>query len=316
MPSNPTLITVVIVGLLLFVILYFVLRRVLPPSNFQERKDFIELLTKIIGASVLIVSLLFTWRSTENTLRSTESTLNISAETLRPSQKRDLQQQQKDLAERFFRANEQLASNSIYTRIGAVYLLGQIANESDDYYWRAMQALADFTRARSSTDGAVQPRSKCPEDIQAVMNVFGWRKRTFGAGGGENQRLELHEADLRWLVLKDKEMDGGKRDGAHLEGAQLWSSNLERANLRGVYLEGAILNGANLKHAYLSGAFFSTTTDLADADLEGADLSQAKGLTLSVISVAPEWYKIASPPDDEQIKAEWEKLRKEKQDRK
>src|SRR6266550_399394 len=114
MPSNPTLITVLIVGLLLFVAFYFVLRRVLPPTNFQERKDFIELLTKVIGASVLIVSLLFTWRSTENTL-------NISAETLKQSQKRDLQQQQKDIAERFFRANEQLASNSIYTRIGAVY---------------------------------------------------------------------------------------------------------------------------------------------------------------------------------------------------
>ena len=310
MPSNPTLITVLIVGLLLFVAFYFVLRRLLPPTNFQERKDFIELLTKVIGASVLIVSLLFTWRSTENTLRSTENTLNISAETLRQSQKRDVQQQQKDLAERFFRANEQLASNSIYTRIGAVYLLGQIANDSEEYYWRVMQALTDFTRARSTTEGAIQPRSKCPEDIQAAMNVFGWRKRKFGPGGGENQRLELHEADLRWLLLKDKEMDGGKRDGAHLEGAQLWSANLERANLRGVHLEGTILSGANLKHAYLSGAFFSATTDLADADLEGADLSHATGLTLSVIRVAPNWDKMASPPDDPEIKAEWEKLRR------
>lgn len=289
--------------------LYFILRKVLPPTSFQERKDFIELYTKVIGSSVLIISLLFTWLSTENTLKVSTEALKQAQEKARQDEQKELREQQKELAERFIKANEQLASESIYTRTGAVYLLGQIANDSKDYYWRAMQALTDFIRARSSNEGTISTRTKCPEDIQAAMNVIGWRQHKFGAG--EDQRLELHGADLRFLFLKDKEKDEGKtREGAHLEGAQLWETNLENANLRGARLEGAILAKANLKNAYLYGAHFSNTTDLSDAILEGVDLGNAEGLTLSVLAVAPDWYKIKSPPHDETIRVEWEKKRK------
>jgi hypothetical protein len=302
--TNTTLLTVVTIGLLAIIVLYFVMRKLLPTTDFQERKDFFDLFTKIIGSTVLIVSLLFTWRSTENTLK-------VSTETLKNAERNLQNAEQKEHAERFLKANEQLASESVYIRAGAIYSLGQLANDSKAYYWRVMQALTDFVRARYTLEETILPRAKCPADIQAAMNVIGWRKLTFGVGDGhENQRLELHETDLRGLILKDKE--GTTREGAHLEGAQLWNANLENANLRGVHLEGAILKGAILRNAILYGAYLSDLTDLNGANLEGADFGGAKGLTLRILEVAPEWYKMKLPPEKpEDIRIQWEKLRKE-----
>jgi len=295
------MLVIVIVAILLTAsVLYFVLRKILPPTNFEERKDFIDLYTKIIGATALIVSLLFTWYSTENTLR-------ITTETLRDAQR-------KELAERFAKANEQIGSESITARTGAIYSLGQLSNDSVEYYWPVMQDLTDLIRGRApyKEGEEVQPRASCPVDIQAAMNVIGWRKLAFEKG--EDQRLELRETDLRKLILKDKEKgDGTTREGAHLEGAQLVDANLEEANLRGAHFEGAILQGANLKNAYLAGAHFSNTTDLAGATLECADLGQAEGLKLSTINVARDWHKIKSPPKDTEIRAEWENARPERE---
>lgn len=284
--SNSLIPVVAGIALLGAIALYFILRKLLPATSFQERKDFFELYTKVIGAGVLIVSLLFTWQSTENTLK-------VSTATLKQAQQKEVQEQQKALAERFLKANEQLASDNIYIRTGSVYLLGQIATDSEDYYWRVMQALTDFVRGRAATMEVDQPRKQCPTDIQAVMNVLAWRKHKYL--DGESQRLELHETDLRRLILKDKENEDGKViDGAHLEGAQLWNTNLQDANLRGARLKDAILAGANLSRANLYRADL-TGADLKDVNLDGADLQGTIGLTVEQLILADNFEKAKLP---------------------
>ncbi len=336
MLTSYILIGIVVIALIgIAVVIYFVLKKWLPYSTFEERKDFIDLYTKIIGSMVLVVSLLFTWWSTASTLR-------VSTETL-------LNSQQKDRADRFAKANEQLANPDEFIRASAAYSLGQLANDSDDYNWRVMQVLTDFIRARyslpdeaklnqananqpnqsninqgnanqanadqadanqanqSNVDQAkpdasrpsqLQPRTKCPVDLQAAMEVIAWRKSSFKIGnqGSEEQRLDLSHTDLRFVLLRSREIGVNNRQGAHLEGIRLTGANLENSNLRGAHLEEALLDETDLKNAYLQGVVVNSNTDFTKALVEGADLSGGKGFSLEKLQDAYDWCELKQAP--------------------
>lgn len=256
-------------------VLWVVLSKHLQPSSFEQRKDLIALIAQILGGMTLFITLFSTWQGVrdnetkiEESRITAERNLEIATQTLKETRYRQT-------AERYLKATEQLGSQEGKIRTGAIYGLGQIANDSDELYWSVIEVLTAYIVENARLQKVGRPADQMPADIQAVFNVLGWRKRTWGKG--ETRRLELHGTDLRGLILKDKEdiPDGG----AHLEGAQLWNANLEgeTTNLRKIHLEHAILTGANLKGAYLSEAYLEGA-DLNKADIEGTDLSFAKEL--------------------------------------
>src|SRR5436305_2022724 len=112
------------------VVIYFLMQRKLKPSTFEERKDFIDLFTKIIGTLMIVVSFLFTWYNTDNTLQVSTKTLEVT--------------QRREFVERFAKAVEQLDSDKPSARIGAVRSLERLANDAEDYHWPVMQSLASF----------------------------------------------------------------------------------------------------------------------------------------------------------------------------
>lgn len=302
------------------IILWKILALYLDAGTYEEKKDFVDVHAKILGGAALIVSLIFTWQGLKLNQESSETTQRLSLLTLQNTERRQVE-------DRLNKALEQLGSEKREARIGAIYSLGKIASDSielkakfdsmnfaskssndgtlfespTDFHWTIMQTLASYVRGNAARNtGGGQSSQQIPSDIQAALNVLGWRQRTYGKG--EDQRLELYETNLRGVILKYKEgsPSNPNREGANLSGAQLWNVDLTGANLQGIHLEGAILDGSVLKNANLFGAHFSNLTGLTDTDLEGADLKSATGLTLDQIKDAKNWDKAKHLPDDVQ----------------
>src|SRR5262249_42676622 len=141
------------------------------------------------------------------------------------------------VTERFTRAIDQLGSEKLDVRIGAVYALEQIARDSAELHWPITEVLTAYLREHAqpgrdletAADEPVQLRP--PADHQAIATVIGRR------------RCEQHPAD-QWLNLH----------GATLPGVEWREAHLGRANLSGAHLEQAHLSDANLEGADLIGA--------------------------------------------------------------
>jgi uncharacterized protein YjbI with pentapeptide repeats len=192
------------------------------------------------------------------------------------------------VAEQYARAIEQLDSDKLDVRIGGIYALERVAQDSPRDYPTIMEFLTAFIRehSREPTDSQPQPHATRP-DVQAAANVI--RRRTV--------RFDSEPVNLEFAKLTGANLDGINLTGADLKGANFTYATLRNADLTGAYLNGAVftnaqlpgarlgdailwgsvtrLDHANLTGACLKGADF-TGADLTSADLSGADLTGAK----------------------------------------
>jgi uncharacterized protein YjbI with pentapeptide repeats len=188
-------------------------------------------------------------------------TAYISFLNLKATQRNVLIAEEKQVTERFSKAVEMLSNeNSIHTRLGGIYALERIANDSDKDYWQVMEVLTAFVRERSPYPPSeeTQGDKQLPTDIQAVLTVIGRRKHSYGNG-------EKNGFDLGWTDLR----------GAFLQGANLVGANLASANLQRVWLQDANLEEACLHETNLQGGWLQNT-NLRDTDLTAANLYRAK----------------------------------------
>jgi Pentapeptide repeats (8 copies) len=205
-------------------------------------------------------------------------------------------------SERFTRAIDQLGSSRVETRIGGIYGLDQIAEQSPEENTGPVGEvllawLNGRPRPRTPPD---TPLSEHAPDVQAALSVLTRQRYSsrmasrldlhgLGLGGADLRRAFLGGADLRganlfnadlveanlggailhYAVLRDAFLEGADLRDAVLGGAVLGGADLRGADLRGAYLDDADLGGANLRGADLRGAF------LGDADLDSANLSGA-----------------------------------------
>ena len=212
------------------------------------------------------------------------------------------------VAERFNKGVEQLSSEKLEVRLGGIYSLERISEDSIKDYWTIMEVLTAFVRKNSpikvslhegistEVEGFQTPISM---DIQAALTVIG-RRNYFN---DKDHNLDLSQANLNGAKLwktnfskgffwstSFKQADISKAlfyeadfSEACLIRADVWRSDLRKANLWGAnlheaYLCEATLSGANLENA-----------NLENANLENADLREVKGLTLEQIKSAKNW---------------------------
>jgi hypothetical protein len=208
---------------------------------------------------------------------------------------------QRRITESFSKAIEQLGSDKLEVRLGGIYALERISQESPQDHWTVVENLTAFVRERTQRTEAeriAKPRdqriAECayllweyagkPErrseefwakaieqesfggppvtDIAAVLTVIKRRGEEQRAlEAREGRVLGLHQAILRYATLFQ----------AHLEGANLGWAHLEHVNLRSAHLQGAHLTRAHLEHSDLFGSHLEHA-DLAEAHLQGADL--------------------------------------------
>jgi hypothetical protein len=175
-------------------------------------------------------------------------------------------------SERFTRAIDQLGSRRMETRIGGIYGLSQIAEQSpEENIGPVGEVLLAWLNGRPRPDPTpTSPLSEHAPDVQAALTVLTGQRLSSILP----YRLDLHGLGLRDVFLGGVDLSGANLDNADLRGANLDTTalayaDLDYADLRGAGLRGADLDRAHLYHADLRGA------DLRDANLYYADLRDA-----------------------------------------
>jgi len=221
-----------------------------------DRKDLIQAqnsarltVVQSVGSAVLLIGLLFTWRTLGATLRNVSLT------------------QDKQITERFTKAIEQLGDQKYTIRTGGIYALGRIAQESRRDHWIVMEVLTAFLR-----ESADAIRQKDTESLNAFVATL--TARFLGtAPDNRNDRIELSlSSDINAIVavLKDRKSSYEEANQRlNLERTILWGANFNGCKLKNAHLAGSNLQGAKFHRANLEGA------DLSGANLCGADLTNA-----------------------------------------
>lgn len=208
------------------------------------------------------------------------------------------------ITDRFNAAVENVGSDSLDVRLGGIYALQRITQDSDRDQPTVIDVLSAYVRTHAKKPKSSQ--AVPPSDVAAALNVLTFRDTSHdGSARVDLRGAYLHAATLFRTVLDEDDeaqllLQGGNLEGAYLDGADLTSARLPGANLnraslsrakfghtsmpavrmrgasmKDTYLKGADLSSADLTNAYLRGADL-TGADVHRANLTGADLSGAK----------------------------------------
>lgn len=227
-----------------------------PKDLLLVENELRQTLVLLVGTGLIAAALAIRWRRVALGKRAAHASLAMAQEAQR--------------SERFGRAVMQLADDRLAVRIGALYVLEQIAAESASQHWPIMEVVCAYLREHAGWV-AERPRSEpVPTDLQAALTVLGRRTRAYDG----KEKLDLRGTDLRGVLLDGAHLERAILVGAHLEDASLQEAHLEAADLRGAFLSNADLVEANLKGANLSEARLESAY-LVEAHLEGANLGGA-----------------------------------------
>jgi hypothetical protein len=175
----------------------------------QENQDRTTL-AQILGGAAIGIGLYYTWRR-----------IGIAEEDLKATKKNLEVAQEGQITERFTRAVEQLGAvdkdgnPAIEIRLGGIYALERIANESDKDYWPIMEILTAYVRKNSHVEYGERTFSyeysnaykesieiedrkmqdKVSLDIHAIISVI--RRRRYFFNSGETDHLDLRGTNLR-----------------------------------------------------------------------------------------------------------------------
>jgi hypothetical protein len=230
------------------------------------------------------------------------------------------------ITDRFSQAIYHLASDKMEVRLGGIYTLERLGQDSpSDDRWLTIEILTAFVRERSARmallptigiperpltvvggiDPPVRKRTqlcRIPTDVQAVMTILSRRDvskdrpdriielRESNLRDANLNRIELRGADLWKSNLQEAQLWQAKLAGASLGRANLSEASLWKADLQGAYLWKANLEGANLTEANLEQANLEGSNlkgaNLQYTNLINADLRQVVGLTRQQLSTA------------------------------
>lgn len=200
------------------------------------------------------------------------------------------------ITDRYNTAVTNLGNDSIDVRLGGIYALQRIMQDSSRDQPALVQVLSAYVRTHAPQPkhgrrGPDQPA----DDVNAALNVLTHRDRqhdgttyVVNLAGAYLAGARLESADLTYFRLNHANLSGAHLDGArlrhtelsgaHLEGAQMWG-DLTGAQMSNAYLTGADMVGADMAGTDLTGAHLASSglvnADLTGADLTGADLTGA-----------------------------------------
>ncbi|MFG1977048.1 pentapeptide repeat-containing protein [Nonomuraea fuscirosea] len=175
--------------------------------------------------------------------------------------------QEGQITDRYTKAVEQLGSEKIDVRLGALYALGRLAKDSERDRETIGSVLSAYVREHDPKPKA-KPSARPDTDVQAALTVLG----TLSGSIFEIHADEIPACpcDLRETRIPQAQLTGLNLSRANLRGADLQAANLRDANLRDADLTDAVLHAADLTDADLTDAVLHAA-DLTDADLTCAD---------------------------------------------
>jgi len=230
--------------------------KVTPTELARARNDVRTTLLQGFGGMVLLFGAYLTWRQTQISRAASREELQVTREG--------------QLTDRFTRAVEQLGSKDVAVRVGGIFALGRIADESITDRASIADLLTAY--ARRNAPWPPDPTSPFPKDfpldqlphlsvrapdIQAIMTVLS-RSTPSPAHPAIWTSLDLSRTDLRRCSLP---------------GSNLWRARFSEASLAKAWLFGADLRGvdfreADLRYANLREATSDLTTWWPDDDFD------------------------------------------------
>ncbi|MFN8473934.1 MAG: pentapeptide repeat-containing protein [Anaerolineae bacterium] len=246
-------------------------------KRFTAQNEAYRTLLQLVGGVAIVAGAVATWR----TLRATQRTVEATEKQVQASEKQVEIAREGQITDRFNKAVEHLGSPDLTIRLGGIYALERIAEDSETHRWPAMEVLTAFVRenvprkpSEEESDSVVRPRT----DIQAILTVIGRRSTPFQKDNLEHI-IDLNSTDLRETVLLTANLQRALLFNANLSPAYLLYADLSWAHLEEANLHMAYLHQANLSNAHLEGADLSkadlTQVNLSGADLTGANLTEA-----------------------------------------
>ncbi|RZL70903.1 MAG: pentapeptide repeat-containing protein [Rhodococcus sp. (in: high G+C Gram-positive bacteria)] len=201
------------------------------------------------------------------------------------------QQQQQQASERFARAIDQLSSDKLETRLGAIYSLEQLAFDSPRHQPTVIEVITAYVRTHVPAGSGVcanrpvhddvrkgndEPNLADPavqgtpvaDDIDAAVDVLGRRAESNEdiyvdlsdtclaemSLYGDLSSVAFYSTDLTGTYLVQMDLTHAIFQGADLTGAYLSDSNLDGANLSLADLDHSYLDGASLREVFLDGS--------------------------------------------------------------
>lgn len=195
-------------------------------------------------------------------------------------------------------AGEQKTAPNLEVRLGAIYALERIAQDSMRDHIPVMEILTAYVRHNAPAEGAAKIevdyesknwRQKLneeitkigppPIDIQAILTVIGRRKPkhiAFEWNAHANPIKSQYRLDLRSTNLQKLNLGKSSFDYALISESELQGTNYSDANLVGTDLSESKIQGADFKNTILMDANFRwanvQATVFISAKLEDADL--------------------------------------------
>ncbi|MFC1779434.1 pentapeptide repeat-containing protein [Thermodesulfobacteriota bacterium] len=233
----------------------------------QGMLDVFALYLKIVGGTAVLGAAYFGWKRLE---------VN----------------QEGQITERFTRAIDQLGSEKLEVRLGAIYALERIAKDSVKDHWPIMEVLTAYSREHArllnSNDPSAEVEKNVPTlDIQAILTVLGRSEPP--TTDGSMRTLDLGCINLTMVNLEEANLIGADLHKAVLSGANLCGTNLSQANLISTDLTDAWMDNADFSSAIMRGAQMSDVqaskanfqqaqliyANIGDACLDDANMKQA-----------------------------------------
>lgn len=172
---------------------------------------------------------------------------------------------------------------NIEVRVGAIYGLERIAQDSTRDHIQIMEILTSYIRENAPvvdlepSEGpfVARPRS----DVQAALDVIGRRApKSIELEHSAEYRLDLHAVDLSGANFLRGNFEGALLFDSRLEASSFRSTNLRAARLQRCLLNYADFYRANLLGAIIDGARISSVAAMRGSITRAADM---RGLSMA-----------------------------------
>jgi hypothetical protein len=251
-----------------------------PDAFFQQENEARRTLAQIIGGAVVLAGLYYTSENVKLAQKSTDETQKAATES------RELTRQAQ-ITDRFTKAIEELGkedtpgkANNLAMRLGGIYALERIANESEQDHWPIIELLISYINQHATRQ---EKGSGVTPEVQAIITALGRRKVEFEV---PSQRLVLGNLDLsrayftgnlNGVFFDRSNLTGATFDKTQLSGGSFVNTNLTLARFKQVNMRGAVFNSAS---------FSETRTELSLTAFIDSDMSDTAGLVCKDLETA------------------------------
>ena len=256
-----------------------------PSDLFEQENEARKTLAQIVGGILVLAGLYYTNENIKISQRSAEDAQRSATES------RELTRQGQ-LTDRFTKAVEQLGkedspgtNNNLPTRLGGIYALERIANESREDHWPIVELLLQYVyQTKAGKDGVVTP------EVQAILTALGRRNSSYET---PDQKIALTDLDLRFAqftgnfdnsAFDRSRLQNARFSQVHLRGSSFTETNLTQTRFQNADLRGTVFNSTFFVGGSGIGRSTVAYTDFIDTDMTGVTGLECKDIASALFN--------------------------------